>query len=230
MLDFFEIVAAPPIVGPAVHHCAVEYEVPEDGRLPAGLDNAIPHGLRRAVPRRKIEYAAGRACAREALRTLTETEALTVDTGQHGQPLWPDGVAGSITHSAGMAWAAVASTSDLAAIGIDLEAIMDETLATEIGHTIMCGGEKDLPASAGVSPAQRLTLLLAAKESVFKCLYPQIRRILEFGDAEIIALDEPAGTFRWCFCGVREGETCASGGEGRYLIDTERIFTAVQIP
>jgi len=85
-----------------------------------GLLPAEAEAVRTAGPRRRAEFAAGRSCARAALATLG-VAAGPILPGPAGQPLWPAGVTGSITHCAGYQACAVARAADVAAIGIDAE-------------------------------------------------------------------------------------------------------------
>src|SRR5262249_61789813 len=75
---------------------------------------------RRAGPGRRAEFAAGGGCAREA-RPGLGGPAAPILPGPAGEPRWPGGVTGSITHCAGYRACAVARTTDVAAIGIDAE-------------------------------------------------------------------------------------------------------------
>jgi 4'-phosphopantetheinyl transferase EntD len=70
--------------------------------------------------RRRREYVTTRACARAALERLG-LEPVPILSGRQGEPLWPDGVTGSLTHCPGYRAAAVVRTTDHAAIGIDAE-------------------------------------------------------------------------------------------------------------
>jgi 4'-phosphopantetheinyl transferase EntD len=78
-------------------------------------------------PRRRREYVTTRACARAALERL-EVEPVPILSGRHGEPLWPEGVTGSLTHCPGYRAAAVARTSDITSIGIDAEADGEDRL------------------------------------------------------------------------------------------------------
>ena len=53
-----------------------------------------------AVEKRRREFMTGRACAREALAGLGFPDS-PVGSGTKGEPLWPPGVVGSITHCEG---------------------------------------------------------------------------------------------------------------------------------
>ena len=60
-----------------------------------------------AVPRRVREFAAGRQCARLALRELGGPDE-AIPVGLSRQPKWPPGIVGSITHTVGYCLAVVA--------------------------------------------------------------------------------------------------------------------------
>ena len=61
----------------------------------------------RAVESRRLAFATARMCARRALGELGLPPA-AIAHGERGEPVWPDGVAGTITHCAGYRAAAVA--------------------------------------------------------------------------------------------------------------------------
>ncbi len=75
-----------------------------------------------AVHSRRVEFAAGRACARTGLRRLgIGDRAILADSRR--APRWPAEVVGSITHCAGFTAAAVALRSEVAMLGIDAERV-----------------------------------------------------------------------------------------------------------
>ncbi|PZS40918.1 MAG: 4'-phosphopantetheinyl transferase, partial [Pseudonocardiales bacterium] len=63
--------------------------------------------ITRAVDKRRREFRTVRHCARQALRQLGLPPA-PVLRGERGEPKWPAGVVGSMTHCAGYRAAAVA--------------------------------------------------------------------------------------------------------------------------
>jgi 4'-phosphopantetheinyl transferase EntD len=142
----------------------------------------------RAVPKRRREFATGRALARAALRDLGLPAAHTTPilAGPRRQPLWPPGVVGSITHTDGYCAAAVAWSRDLTALGIDAEPHqpLDEPVAA-----LVCGpAERRWCAEAGVGTAaagRRARLLFSIKESVFKAVWPLTGADLGFGDVAV---------------------------------------------
>ncbi|HUN26824.1 MAG TPA: 4'-phosphopantetheinyl transferase superfamily protein [Steroidobacteraceae bacterium] len=163
-------------------HGAIAFEsrssVPPQSLHP---DEAV--AVTRAVPKRLEEFATGRACARRALERLGITQ-YPLRVGADREPLWPAGIAGSITHTRGFCAAAVARCAECASLGIDAEpsdsvhARLWRTIATEAELAQLAG----LPERAAW---ERATLLFSAKESFFKCQYPLTRQWLNFRDVSV---------------------------------------------
>ena len=112
-----------------------------------------------AVEKRRREFVTGRACAREALAGLGLPPS-PIGSGTKGEPLWPPGVTGSITHCEGYRASAVARSSSALMLGIDAErnAPLREGVWEEVAH----GRERELRdgglgwrASPGRRPVQR---------------------------------------------------------------------------
>ncbi|MGH2872988.1 MAG: 4'-phosphopantetheinyl transferase family protein [Solirubrobacteraceae bacterium] len=156
----------------------------------------------RAVPARRLEFAAGRACARLALERLGAPIA-AIPSGLHGEPLWPAGVVGSITHCRGYRACAVARSDAIAAIGIDAEP--NAPLPPELLEEVAYGREREQLAAAlsaatgraGADPgAVHLPrLLFSAKEAVYKAWFPLARRWLGFDEVEL-TIDRERARFR----------------------------------
>ncbi|GAC1304217.1 MAG: 4'-phosphopantetheinyl transferase [Steroidobacteraceae bacterium] len=140
-------------------------------------------GLGRAVPQRLQEFAAGRLCARRALAEFG-IEDFAIEAAEDRRPIWPDGMVGSITHTAGFCAAVVAERRSSAGLGIDTEVIGEVNL--EIWSRICMPVEIDwvqsLPASQQNAAA---TLIFSAKEAVYKCCYPLLRERLDFQDVAV---------------------------------------------
>ena len=190
---------------------------PEPG---AGLFPAEAALVRTADPRRRAEFTAGRACARTALARLG-LPATPVLAGRAGEPRWPAGVTGSITHCAGYRACAVARTADLAGLGIDAEP--DAGLAAGLIESVTSGAERAwiarLAAAAGpVVSWDRL--LFSAKEAAGKFWYPLTGQWPEPG--QVAVFPDPAGTF--------EARVAGSLLTGRWLARGGLIVTAVARP
>ena len=138
----------------------------------------------RAVAKRRAEFLAGRWAARTALSALG-IEA-TPARNEDGTPAWPADVVGSITHGAERAQCAVARTSQLRSIGIDVERLMAESASVELRARICSVAERALLAASIAAPEHHLvTFAFSAKESLYKCLYPLVGRFMDFGAARV---------------------------------------------
>lgn len=124
----------------------------------------------RASDVRRRHFAAGRHAARIAMSRIGIEDG-EVLRGERGEPLWPDGIVGSITHAEDTAIAMVARRSDARAIGIDLERMRS---VEEIESLVAFDDELIwLERSQGLRDRVLLELF-ATKESVYKALYPLV--------------------------------------------------------
>lgn len=147
----------------------------------------------RAVAGRRREFTTGRACARRALAGLGYPAA-PLTRGPRGEPQWPPGVVGSITHCAGYRAAAVAPAATYAGLGIDAEP--NEPVPDGVRDLIARPEELDRLRELARVPAEVAwdRLLFCAKEAVYKTWYPLTRRWLDFSEASI-EFDPGAGSF-----------------------------------
>ncbi|CAM6681816.1 enterobactin synthase subunit EntD [Enterobacter asburiae] len=160
----------------------------------------LPHHaeLSSAGRKRKAEHLAGRIAAAHALPDYT-----VPGIGPSGEPLWPEGVSGSITHSGAQAMAVVVRHQD-ALVGIDCEAILPDREARDIQGGIVDAQEAMCLTHSGYPFALALTLAFSAKESLFKALFPQVKVFMGFDCARVtevtgktitLALSRPAGEY-----------------------------------
>ena len=151
---------------------------------------ALPATLQRAVRKRRAEFFFGRLCARAALAPLALAHT-QVGIGASGEPLWPCGVAGSITHSSLMAAAVVLPTHGCNGIGLDLEAPPDSATLQAMRDTVMSAAEYDCLAgqASGLAMPILMTLLFSAKESYFKACFGVVRRYFDFDALELTGVD-----------------------------------------
>lgn len=142
----------------------------------------LPDDLRHAVAKRRSEYLAGRACAALALRALHAPETV----GRHGRaPVWPDGIAGSITHTDSRVIAVAAR--HLAGIGVDAEPLMTAQTVAEVGHLLL-SPDDHAARPDGMDPARFCTLVFSAKEATYKALSRHLTDIPEFHEARVAAV------------------------------------------
>lgn len=145
----------------------------------ADLDSVevdIPMGLARTTLQRRREYIAGRLCAHHAIQRVTG-RIVSVGQDEQGLPIWPSDVIGSISHSAGVACAAVTYRSSRGRIGIDIEGVLPQS---EVGNILdVCASAKERSA---FSSAQSATMLFSAKESYYKAFAEDLGTLIEFTD------------------------------------------------
>jgi enterobactin synthetase component D len=155
----------------------------------------LPPELLSAVPKRQAQFRAGRYCAMLAIQALHGGSMMLIGRDASGAPLWPDGVVGSITHTDDVAAAAVASAADVLSLGIDTERVISESQARDLNGTVAWPAELAHARTAGMTRLEAMTLVFSAKESVFKCLHPRVRRTFDFQDVRLVNVDAAAGTF-----------------------------------
>ncbi|MGI5271934.1 4'-phosphopantetheinyl transferase family protein [Nonomuraea sp. CA-218870] len=169
-----------------------------------------------ATPARRRAFAAGRACAAEALRLLG-VPAGPIPRGAQGAPVWPPGVTGSITHCPG--YTAAAAARDGTIIGVDAEPCLP----------VPQGVLSRIAAPAEIEGLERLAvphpgrLLFSAKESVYKACFPMTGRRLGFLDAEVVF--DPAGRFTARLTGPGPRRL-----EGRWTVADGLALTAIAMP
>ncbi|WP_159737205.1 4'-phosphopantetheinyl transferase family protein [Vibrio atypicus] len=170
------------------HHLNVEY-CPQfvEQRLSEGIP--FPEFLHRAVLKRRCEFLAGRACSKRGLLALNHLPALELKVGEHNQPLWPEGIVGSISHCVGHAVAVVGRESvDLVGVGIDIERVVSADLAQQIGDHLLSKPEQNIDQTV-FNYQQLVTVVFSAKESIYKAIFPVVNRVLDFDSVQLIWLD-----------------------------------------
>ena len=172
------------------------------------------------LDRRRRDFTAGRHCAHHALERLGVADA-PILIGADREPVWPDGLLGSITHCEGYAAAAVARVDRVGGLGIDAEPhapLPDGVLRLVADET-----ERDWIGNAADEGICWDRVLFSAKESVFKAWFPLTRQWLGFHDAQL-TFDPTAGRFR---------ARLLDGGrelDGRYAVMDGLVLTALVLP
>lgn len=121
---------------------------------------------------------AARIVARQLLAQLGYA-GVALPRGASGAPVWPAGVSGSLAHDDEVAVAAVGMHRGFHAVGIDIEPAV--ALPPDILALIATPQELRRIADDPL----RGKLLFAAKEAVYKAVYPLDRVFLEFRDIEV---------------------------------------------
>ena len=185
--------------------------------------------VRDAVPKRRAEFATGRACAREALGAIGIPPSPILQ-GDQGEPSWPTGVVGSITHCVGYRASAVARIEDLRTLGIDAEpnAPLPHGVLADIA---LPDERKALEEHAGQN--RRVCwdrLLFCAKEAIYKAWFPVMRSWLGFHDA-LVDFDIHTGGFRGVLVAPEEAvDQDLRTLTGKWLVREDKLLAAVTVP
>jgi enterobactin synthetase component D len=169
----------------------------EHGALPSILDavptTLLPDAVLACVPARRRRYIAGRLCAECALEAAGRVGA--VGRGPQGEPLWPKGSTGSITHTGTTSCAVVLRWAAGRTLGIDSQELATACECRAI--ETLCLTEREaqaLPMRDG--RAAMATLLFSAKEAGFKAFYPIHQRFIDFTAYEAVNVNQVAHEIR----------------------------------
>lgn len=182
--------------------------------------------VRKAIARRRRQFAAGRACAHRALARLG-VEHFSLLNGEDRAPIWPAGIIGTLTHTDHFAAVAVARADEVRALGLDVEP--DEPLNPDILHRICFEEERAWLATLPEEESLRVAkLIFSAKESAYKAQYAITRTYLGF-EAMQVKVELEARTFEAAFTRdvgpFTEGHVLA----GRFVRAEGYLLTAVTL-
>ncbi len=183
-----------------------------------------------AVDKRRREFTTARHCAHRGLGRL-RLPASPIVSGPRGEPRWPAGVVGSITHCEGYRACALARATDIVSLGIDAEP--NKPLPAGLLRDIARPEERRALGKLQDAEPEICwdRLLFSAKESVYKTWFPLAERWLGFEDAQL-TIDCTAGTF---VAQLLVPGPALSRGEltvlrGRYLAHDGLVLTAITLP
>jgi 4'-phosphopantetheinyl transferase EntD len=183
--------------------------------------------LSRATEKRRREFSAGRAAAATALQKLNAPNAY-IPVGANRNPLWPDGIVGSITHTAGIAIAVVARREQIASLGIDLE--VAGALKRDLWAGILSEREIVWISAKPSNQHERLaTLFFCAKESFYKLQYPLTGTWVDFHDAEVMISTDTNEFQLTCILPRVVAKLHQSRFSGYYAIGTEFALAAMSL-
>src|ERR1700712_2039346 len=143
--------------------CAELYSDPP-GLSPMAEEEPL---IERSVAKRRDEFITVRYCARIALAELG-FPPVPILKGDKGEPCWPDGVVGSITHTAGYRGAVVGRAVAVRSVGVDAEP--HDVLPDGVLNAISIPAERrEIEALAALSPGIHWDrILFCAKEATYK--------------------------------------------------------------
>lgn len=170
----------------------------------------------RMVAKRKRDFLLGRTCARRALRCF-EIENFPLLVGADRAPVWPDGLVGSISHTAGVCGAVVASSKEFAGIGFDVERL--DSVTEEIAKHVTTSRERAVFCEIGFDWR---TTLFSIKETVYKAVSSQFESIFGFQGVEVVRLEDGAFEARLQIASCNRDLLKVSG---RYFVDRDFVYS-----
>jgi 4'-phosphopantetheinyl transferase EntD len=186
--------------------------------------------IARSVAKRRNEFITVRHCARLALGELG-FPPVPILKGDKGEPCWPAGAVGSLTHCTGYRGAVVGRGAVVRSVGVDAEP--HDVLPDGVLDAISLPAERSELAGlpAGVHWDR---ILFCAKEATYKAWFPLTKRWLGFEDAHItfdVDGSGSAGTFesRILIDGATLSGPPLSSLAGRWSVQRELVLTAITL-
>ncbi len=150
---------------------------------PELLSEAEKSIIERASAQRVSHFSTGRYCAKQALKQVGIANA-EILMSEDKQPLWPEGIVGSISHTKNMVGAVVADAGKLVSIGLDIETIGG--VKPDMWDMLYLQSEQEwLNTFSGEELAFYTTLLFSGKEAFYKFQHPITKTFLDFTDVGI---------------------------------------------
>ncbi|WNO60632.1 4'-phosphopantetheinyl transferase [Rheinheimera sp. MMS21-TC3] len=149
----------------------------------------LPKQMQSLLLKRKCEFLAGRWCAVKAMQLLGVQGVSQPLIGKYNEPVWPKGVMGSISHTHRTAVAITIHThSQIQGIGIDREKLINIAMANRFANKILSAKEQTL-GCAFFNFELFVTIGFSCKEALFKAIFPQILRVVNFDVAQITQIN-----------------------------------------
>lgn len=197
------------------------YTAPVSAELIDELHRDERSAVEAMVASRRAEFATARACARSALADLGIAGPIVRGAG--GEPRWPHGVTGSISHTRGFCVAV--ATADSLAVGIDVEEV--DRMSPAVERRVLVDAERaGTDGLADPARRARVATIFAAKESFYKAHYMVDPRYIGF-DAVTVTVEDTTVRF-----GPASGAVDAdllSTSVGSVLFDAGRVVVGVTI-
>lgn len=144
--------------------------------------------IKKAVAKRQADFSSGRWCARSSMASLGIQQGPILQD-RAGQPVWPKGICGSITHTDRACCSVLAFKKDYISLGLDLER-RKRLISPGAGRIILNDDETAWINRSGRNKDFLIKFVFCAKESVFKLLYPLTGKRFYFSDVSILPPDK----------------------------------------
>ncbi|TCW00469.1 4'-phosphopantetheinyl transferase family protein [Biostraticola tofi] len=211
-----------------VWHCSFDTLFYQDEEYRArGI--ALPESIASASVKRRAEYLAGRILCDRLLAEFGYPGFVLLP-GEDRAPCWPENLYGAISHHASTAVALVGKRSEngIGGVGIDIETLIAPAKALELWSGIINVAERQYLDTLSLPFAVSLTLAFSAKETLFKALYPSVRRYFDFLDAQVIDLTASHITLQ-LLVGLSPEVTAGMRFECAYARHAEDVITLLSL-
>lgn len=187
-----------------------------------------PASIQRSVAKRQAEFLAGRLCARHALLNLTG-QPWVAPIGEDRAPVWPAGIAASITHGDGWAACVAAAKGQWQGLGLDVEPVLPADRARRLAGEILTPAELARLPADDAAAALAITLTFSLKESLFKALYPLVLQRFYFEHAELLSWSADGQARLRLLADLGNGWPAGRVLEGQFQVTNGRLLSLVAI-
>lgn len=153
----------------------------------------MPQSITSSVKQRQAQFIAGRYMAKFCLKQM-DTKEHNLEIGSHREPIWPVEFIGAISHISNQTIAVVAKRKSYNYVGIDIENVLDSTTTINIATIIHNQHERTLFCKHGISDTVATSIIFSAKESLFKAVFPYIKKYFGFECARVIEVNTLEGS------------------------------------
>ena len=131
------------------------------------------------------KFVGGRVALRRALKLIDEGDSPNIFKDEHGAPVLPRGIIGSISHKDDVAVGVAMCNLLGGQIGVDIERCHNKA-ATLLSRRLLTDNEQQcLGNIPGITSEEEVLLRFSFKESVFKAVHPFVLRPVGFTEVEI---------------------------------------------
>ena len=219
---FEQAVSAPYSMEPGV--CGARISLQGAALLAEGVPDALlPDHIARASHARRVSFIAGRICAELSLHKLgMET---SIPCGNFGEPIWPMGVTGSITHNDLFACAAAMRQTAPCTLGIDSELTAQGSARDAIRQ--LCLTENERSSWPDADDGTCTTILFSAKEALYKAIHSMVHRFVDFREVEATELNWSEGSLKMRPCSSSGLAGVLPAARCRFVIEEGCVHTWV---
>jgi len=197
----------------------------------------VPIAFKATSAKRRTEFFAGRYALQEAFLKLGVQLQSPIESRADRSLQIPAEFVASITHTgiqAGyFASAVVARSSDVFALGLDSERVMNAKSSETVKRSVLLTEETEIfqnGLNSSISEELFSTLVFSAKESLYKALYPKIEKYFDFNAAKISAVNVEKGKFEFELTrDLNLSFTRGFRGHGRFAVDQDLVHTGIEL-